>query len=155
MLEAQGRTDLHQAALAVFGSARWSREEVQEMLDRSAVAFDRSVEVFRTPTPYGFTIRPHLRPYLVGATREMIDEGNHREAMFWIAALAGESYLVLQNDAPEVEKPRFAAELHAMLADLGYADASEEAWTERIASAERLAQEIYRIADDLAALNPE
>jgi hypothetical protein len=155
MLEAHGRSDLHEAALTLFGSAYMSRADVQAMLDRSVVAFDRSVEVYQTPTPFGFTIRPHLRPYLAEATQEMIDEGNHREAMFWITALAGESYLVLQNDAPDGENPEFAAQLQAMHAALGYADTSAEAWAERVASAERLAQEIYRIADALVALNPE
>jgi hypothetical protein len=155
MLEAQGRPDLHEAALALFGSAYMSRSDVQAMLDRSVVAFDRSVEVYKTPTPYGFTIRQHLRPYLSEATQEMIDEGNHREAMFWITALAGESYLVLQNDAPNREKPEFAAQLQAMHAALGYADTSAEAWAERVASAERLAQEIYRLADTLATFYPE
>jgi hypothetical protein len=155
MLEAQGRSDLHEAALTLFGCAHMSREDVQAMLDRSVVAFDRSVEVYRTPTPYGFTIRPHLRPYLAEATREMIDEGNHREAMFWISALAGESYLVLQNDAPDEEKPGFAGQLQAMYAALGYTDTSAEAWEERVGFAERLAQEIYCITDTLVALNPE
>ena len=84
-----------------------------------------------------------------------IAEGNHREALFWITALAGESYLVLQNDAPDAEKPEFAAQLQAIHAALGYADTSAEAWAERVDSAERLAQEIYRIADALVALNPE
>jgi hypothetical protein len=155
MLEAQGRLDLHEAALTLFGSAQMGRADVQAMLDRSVVAFDRSVEVYKTPTPYGFTIRPHLRSYLSAATQEMIDEGNHREAMFWIAALAGESYLVLQNDASDDEKPAFAAQLQAMHAALGYAHPSAEAWAERVASAERLAREIYGIADALVALNPE
>ena len=76
------------------------------------------MEVYQTPTPYGFTIRPHLRPYLAEATREMIDEGNHR-AMYWITALAGRSYLVLANDAPDAEKPLFAAQYEAMLVALG------------------------------------
>jgi DNA-binding winged helix-turn-helix (wHTH) protein len=40
-----------------------------------------------------------------------------------------------------------------MLATLGYTSA--EAWTERVASAERLTQQIYRIADALVALHPE
>lgn len=155
MLEAQGRLDLHEAALTLFGSAHMSREDVQGMLDRSVVAFDRAVEVYKTPTPYGFTIRPHLRPYLAEATQEMIDEGNHREAVFWITALAGESYLVLHNDAPDGEKLEFAAQLQAMYATLGYTDTSDEAWAGRVASAERLAREIYRIADALVALNPE
>jgi hypothetical protein len=153
LLEAQGRSDLHEAALTLFGSAHMSRTDVQAMLDRSVLAFDRSVEVYQTPTPYGFTIRPHLRPYLTEATQEMIDEGNHREAMFWIMALAGESYLILQNDAPAVEKPEFAAQLQAMHDALGYT--STEAWAERLDSAERLAKEIYSIADALVALHPE
>ncbi len=153
LLEAQGRPDLNEAALTLFGSAHMSRADVQAMLDQSVLAFDRSVEVYQTPTPYGFTIRPHLRPYLAEATQEMIDEGNHREAMFWIMALAGELYLVLQNDAPDGEKPEFAAQLQAMHAALGYTSA--EAWAERLDSAERLAQEIYRIADALVALHPE
>src|SRR5207237_3505448 len=154
LLEAQARPDLHEAALTLFGSVHMSRADVQAMLDRSAIAFDRSVEVYHTPTPYGFTIRLHLRPYLAEATQEMIDEGNHREAMFWITALAGESYLVLQNDAPDGEKPEFAAQLQAMHAALGYADTSglTQAWAERVASDERLAQEIYSIADALVAL---
>ncbi len=90
LLDEQGRSDLHEAALTLFGSAHMSRADVEAMLDQSVIAFDRSVEVYHTPTPYGFTIRPHLRPYLAEATQEMIDEGNHREAMFWISALAGE-----------------------------------------------------------------
>ena len=155
MLQAQGRPDLHEAALALFGSAHMSREDVQTILDRSVAAFDRSVEVYKTPTTYGFTIRPHLRPYLSKASQEMIDEGNHREAMFWITALAGESYLVLQNDVPDGEKPQFAAQLQAMHSALGYANTSAESWAERVDSAERLAHEIYRIAKALAALNPE
>jgi hypothetical protein len=153
LLQAQGRPDLHEAALAVMGSAHMSPADVQAALDRSVIAFDRSVEVYQTPTPYGFTIRPHLRPYLAEATQEMIDEGSHREAMYWITALAGESYLVLQNDAPGAEKPVFAAQFEAMLTTLGYT--SDEAWAQRVDSAERLAQEIYRIADGLAALHLE
>ncbi len=153
LLNGQGRPDLHEAALTLFGSAHMSRADVQAMLSRSVIAFDRSVEVYQTPTPYGFTIRPHLRPYLTEATQEMISEGNHREAVFWITALAGESYLVLQNDAPVAEKPEFAAQLQALHAALGYTSA--EAWVERIASAERLAQEIYRIADALVELHSE
>jgi hypothetical protein len=155
LLDAERRPDLHESSLTLFGSAHMSRADVQAMLDRSVIAFNRSVEVYKTPTPFGFTIRPHLRPYLSEATQEMIDEGNHREAMFWISALAGESYLVLQNDAPDAEKPRFAAELQAMYSVLGYTDMPGEEWAGRVASAERLAQEIYGISNSLAMLHPE
>lgn len=153
LLDDQGRSDLHEVALTVWGSAHMTRADVQAMLAQSVVAFDRAVEVFQTPTPFGFTIRAHLRPYLIEATQEMIDEGNHREATFWIMTLVTECYLVLQNDAPDREKLVFAAQLHAMLAALGYASA--EAWAERVAAAERLTRAIYPITDALVALHPE
>ena len=153
LLDEQGRSDLHEAALRLWGCAHMSRAEVQVMLNQSLVVFDRSVAVYHTSTPFGFTIRDHLRPYLAEATQEMIDEGKHREATFWIITLVTESYLVLQNDAPEAEKPVFAAQLQALLAAFGYT--SVEAWTERVQSAERLVPEIYRIADTLVALHPE
>jgi hypothetical protein len=153
LLAGQGRPDLHEEVLRVWGSAHLSRAEVQAMLDQSIVAFDRSVEVYRTPTPYGFTIRAHLRPYLAAATQAMIDEGHHREATFWIMTLVTEAYLVLQNDAPEAEKPAFAAQLQAMLATLGYT--SNGAWAERRAAAGHLTQEIYALAERLVARYPE
>lgn len=153
LLEAQRRPDLNELALAVMGSQHMSRAEVQSILDLSVVAFDRAVEVYHTPTPYGFTIRAFLRPYLTEATREMIAEGNHREAMFWLMALDSESYLVLQNDAPDAEKLPFASQLQAMYATLGYIPAA--IWAAHIDAAERLAPQIYDIADALAALYPE
>jgi hypothetical protein len=152
LLEAQGRLDLHEAALTIMGCAHLSRADVQTMQDQCAIAFDRAVEVYRTPTPYGFVMRPHLRPYHVEGAQEMIDEGNHREAMFWITCL-DTAYIVLQNDAPAAEKPVFAAQFRAMHAALGYTSA--QTWAERVDAAELLAQEIYRIADALVALHPQ
>ncbi len=151
LLEAHGRLDLHEAALTLMGCAHLSRAEVQAMQDQCAIAFDRAVEVYQTPTPYGFAMRPHLRPYHVQGAQEMIDEGNHREAMFWITCL-DTAYIVLQNDAPAAEKPVFAAQFRAMHDALGYT--SLEGWAERVAAAERLAEEIYHIADALVALHP-
>jgi hypothetical protein len=152
-LRAHGRPELHEDALALWGAAHVSRSDVQAMLDQSVIAFDRSVEVYRTPTPYGFTIRAHLRPYLLDATEELINEGQYREATFWIMTLVTESYLVLQNDAPEDEKPVFAAQLETMLETLGYT--SIDAWGARIALAERLTQHITAVVAGLAARHPE
>jgi len=153
LLDRQGKPDLHEEALSVWGSVHMSRDEVQAMLDETAIVFDRSVQVYQTPTPYGFTMREHLRPYLTEATQEMIEEGLHREATFWIVTLATESYLVLQNDAPDEEKPIFAAQLQGMLTKLGYGFAG--AWAERVAAAEHLAREVYAIAEELVTRYPE
>lgn len=152
LLDHHGRRDLHEAALALMGCAHLSRAEVQALLDQSARAFDRAVEVYRTPIPYGFTIRAHLRPYHVAGAQELIDEGHHREAIFWISCL-DTAYIVLQNDAPAAEQPVFAAQFQAIHDALGYTSA--EAWVARVDAAERLAREMFRIADAQVALHPE
>jgi hypothetical protein len=149
LLEEQGRPDLNEMALAVMGSAHMSRADVQAMLDQTMTAFDRAVEVYQTTIPFGFALRRHVRPYHLEGTLEMIDEGSHREAMYWISCL-DTAYLALQNDAPDAEKPVFAAQYHIMHDALG--NASVERWSERVESAEQLAPEVYRIADALVAL---
>ncbi len=147
LLHEQGRADLHAAALAVMGSAALDVAAVEGLLDQTITSFDRAAAVRRTPTPYGFAIQPHLRPYYLEGTREMIEQGLHREAVFWISCL-DTAYVVLENDAPASEKPAFAAKLQAMYATLGYTSAP--AWPARIAAAERLAGAIFQLAADLA-----
>lgn len=142
LLTAHERPDLHELALAVWGSAQLSRAEVQAMLDQSVDVFDRAVVVVKTPTPFGFTIRAHLRPYLQEATQELIDAGQHREATFWIVTLVTEAYLVLANDAPADERPAYAAQLRTVLDALGYTSA--QAWDTRVAAAERLTHEVVQ-----------
>jgi hypothetical protein len=152
LLAAQGRVDLHEAALRIMGSAQLSVGDVQALHAQIISAFDRAAVVNRTPVPYGFAIQLHLRPYYMEATKELIDEGHHREAIYWIACL-DTIYFVLQNDAPDAEKPGFAAQLHALYVALGYT--ADALWAERVATAERLAPEIFHIADVLAAQHPE
>jgi hypothetical protein len=152
LLEAQGRPDLNEVALTVMGSVHMSRADVLATLDQTMIAYDRAVEVYQTSIPYGFALRAHIRPYYVDGAMEMIDEGNHREAVYWISCL-DTAYLSLRHDAPDAEKPVFAAQFQAMQVALG--NTSAQVWAERVNNAARLAAEIYRIADALVALHPE
>jgi hypothetical protein len=144
-----GRPELKEAALSLWGSGAMSRAEVEAILAQSSTAFDRAVEVYRTPIPIGFMLQAHLRPYLVQGSQEMIEQGQHREAMYWIMAMGGDAYRALLNDAPADEKPEFAAQLRALHTALGYT--SPEGWAGRVADAERLTRDIFALADELVA----
>lgn len=152
LLEEQGRLDLHERALAVWGSAGMSRESAHATLDETEIVFDRAVEVVRTPTLGSFKLHAHLRPYLIDAGQAMIDDGFPREAMFWIGGVHQICTTVLRNDAPEDEKPLFEAQAHHLNDALGFS--SDATWDDRVAGAEQLAQEIFRMADELVALLP-
>lgn len=147
LLLEQGRADLFEAALELWGSAGMDRAEVETHLARTAAAFDRAVEVYSTPFAFGFTLRAHLRPYYVDASQALIEAGQHREAMFWIMTTAGESYIALENDAPAAEKPVYAAELRALHAALGYP--TPEAYARKVELAERLLDQVFAVTDQI------
>ncbi len=77
LLREQDRLDLQEEVLSVLGCARMDREKVESYLEECAVAFDRAVTVKKTPSFWGFKLRPHVRPYAIEGAQEIIDRGNH------------------------------------------------------------------------------
>jgi hypothetical protein len=152
LLHSQDRLDLHEELLTVLGYADMSPEKVGFYLQECAVAFDRAVAVKRTPSSWGFKLRPHIRPYAIEGAQEMIDEGHHREAMLWIEAFFAIALVAIQNDAPQEEKPRFQATFGRLLSDLGLTTPDD--WASRLRQAGSLADEVFKAADDIVEHNP-
>src|SRR6266545_5800444 len=149
VLREQGREDLHEAALRLLGFGQVRREQVESYLDDCAAAFDRAAEVTRTPVPFQFKLQPHVRPYIVDGAREMIDQGCHREAMFWIGGFLMFANAAIQADAPAQERPIYQAKVDRLAEDLGFGvDADVAA---RAAAMRDLAEAIFGVADALAA----
>lgn len=152
LLDAEGRRDLHEQTLIVMGSAAMTCDDVLALLDLVMHAYDRAVEVYRTHIPYGFALRAHLRPYYVEGALEMVAEGDHREAVFWITCL-DTAFLALENDAPADEMPFYAARFQAFYASLGLDD--DVSWPDRVALAGKVTREVFEIADGIVARQPE
>ena len=96
--------DLQEKLLRLWGSETLTHANVQELLLGAIQMFDRAVEVHHTPVPFGFKLRAHLRPYFMDAVQEMIDEGFHREATFWIALPNSIGYLAILADGNEADQ---------------------------------------------------
>ncbi len=153
LLQAQDRLDLHEELLSVLGFSHMSLETVVFYLQECSVAFDRAVAVKRTPFPWDVKLHPHIRPYAIEGSQEMIDEGYHREAMFAIELFLALSIIAIQNDAPEEEKPRFQALFGRLLSDLGLTTPTD--WQSRQEKARKLTEELFRVADEMIDGNPE
>lgn len=147
ILHAAGRRDLHEAILQLLGWAHLRRQDVEAYLNDCALAFDRAAAVTRTPVPFQAKLQPHVRPYIIGGAQEMIDQGYHREAMFWIAGFLMFANAAIQADAPAAEKPLFQARLDRLLAEMGL-DAPR-APAARACEAATLAGAIADVADRL------
>lgn len=153
LLQERERLDLHEELLSVLGCARMGREKVGFYLEECAVAFDRAVVVKRTPSFWGFKLRPHVRPYAIKGAQEIIDGGNYREAMWWIVFFLVVSLVAIQTDAPDEEKPRFRATFGRLLSDLGLGTRAD--WQSRLRQGRELTEAVSGVADEIIESSPK
>ncbi|NOZ27475.1 MAG: hypothetical protein GXP39_05400 [Chloroflexi bacterium] len=153
LLQAQQRADLHEAILATWGCADLTLDEVESCLEQCVWCFDKAVQVIRTPFYGDFDISHDARPYLIEGSYEMLREGYHREAMFWIAIIHYLANKAIQNDGPEEEKSIYQAGFDHTLNLLGLGNVSQR--RSRMQSAHDLKTEVFKFADEIVAGYPE
>lgn len=153
VLGAVGRPDVHEALLGLLGHAALRREDVVAWLAPISAAFDRAVAVRRSPSPFGFKLHPHVRPIFIEGAQELVDEGHHREAMWWLAFAYYIANAAIQNDGDEVEKPGYQAMMVRVTEPLMAEGVAE--WQVRTLRARRTADEIFALVDELAMRNAD
>ncbi|MBW3623791.1 MAG: hypothetical protein KY468_10340 [Armatimonadetes bacterium] len=145
ILHETGHAVLAEDLLLVLGTADFSREQVLSRLSECESAFNRAVEVYRTPFTPGFNMIPSFRRSLVGGSEEMIQTGDHREAMLWIAAMYWTAHRTLQNDGPDEEKPRWQDSIDRLYAELGLHNLED--YFQRLEVAKTVAGKVMQLTD--------
>lgn len=125
LLADYGCPEAHEELLDVLGSAHITRVRAQEHLDALAGVFDAASAALRTSVPFASDISELSRPIAIDGSRDLIDRGLHREAMFWIAVTHARCRKVLAHDAPPSVRDRLEPVYTAFLADLGVASAMD------------------------------
>lgn len=153
LLEKYGRADLQEAMLKLLGFAHLHSTQVKVYLQDLAEAFDRAVQVTRTPVWGSFKLHAHVRPYFIDGAQEMIDEGYPREAMLWIWVGLAISNDAIQADAPEDEKPHFLAKLNQLYSEMRWHTLPDVAT--HLPPARELADEVFRVTDNIVDRHPD
>jgi hypothetical protein len=152
VLAEYGRLDFHEHLLALLGCAAMTRERVEYHLAGMTAAFDAAKDVpARTPYRFRSDISEAARPISVDGTRELIERGLHREAVFWIAATYSRCRHIFDADAPEL-LPRFDPNIRTLLADLGI-----DSFADRRTRGEAIEASVPRVrevAEQIMAANP-
>lgn len=119
LLRRYGRLDDYETLLVLQGSAGLSGAQVKDHLAALAEVFDVAAAAIRTPIFFATDISPEARVIAIDGSRELIERGDHREAVFWIVATYARCLSILSRDAaPEVYE-QFRPGFAALLADLG------------------------------------
>jgi hypothetical protein len=143
-----GRRDLHEAILDLLGLAHLERAEAETALAECASLFDRAIEVQRDEP----CLKPHTRPNVIDASKEMIEAGDYREAMHWISAQMIRAITVIQAWGSAEDRKwswDFAARLLTRMRVTG-PGAAEEVHRR----AEPIAGDVIRFADEIVASSP-
>ena len=152
IMENHGRQDLHERLLRILGTQSIKRVKVERHLHELSGTFDRALEIMKSPSQFGF-IEPISRPLVIHGSREMVDEGFHREAMVWIMCMLAECQKTIDQDGSEEEKQKYMERYERILAEMGFR--TEEDFQKRVDDGKKLLDEVIQVAKQIIETNPK
>lgn len=152
LLEEYGHLELHEELLARLGCAVLAPARVEHHLAALESIFDTAATI-ESSFPFSGDISAAARPIAIDGSREMIEHGLHREAVFWIVVTYARCRKILDHGASAEVQARFEPDFLALLAELGVASFVER--RQRAAEVEALLPRVGEVARDIMDANPE
>ena len=153
LMEDYGHLDFYETLLETLGCAQMSRARVERHLATLTEAFDYTQSVVKTPYRFAADISDIARPVAIDGSRELIEGGYHREAIFWMVATYSRCQHVLCHDAPAEMQDRFSVGYRQLVSALGItAFAALEQRTEQVKA---LLPRVWEVTEAIMAANPE
>jgi hypothetical protein len=153
LLADYGHSTFYETLLEMLGCAEMSRERVERHLAALTDAFDAAKAVVETPFFFASDISDVARPIAIDGSRELIERGYHREAVFWMVATYSRCQKVLHHDAPGELLDRFSPGYRELLADLGIASFAD--LQRRGEEVRGFLPRVWEVTEAIMAANPE
>ncbi len=153
LLADYGELGIYGTLLDLLGATDLSPERASHHFATMTDAFDAAQRVIRSPFFFAADISDAGRPVAIDGSAEMIADGAHREAMFWVAVTWSRCLQVLQTDGAGVDIASYEQAYGDLLADLGIATVADI--RERRTAIGAALPAIWAVADRIMAANPE
>jgi hypothetical protein len=153
LLADHGLLDEYESLLEDLGCARVSRATVERHLDAVKDVFDVAARVSTTPFFFSSDISAVARPIGIDGSRDLIERGFHREAVFWIVATYARCQTILYHDAQGELHDRFDGGFRSLLGDLGIRSSADI--LERARLVKESKARIWAVAEAIMAATPE
>lgn len=152
LLTEYGHLDFYETLLELLGCAQMSPARVEQHLAALAEVFDVAKAVVKTPFFFASDISDHARPIVIDGSRALIEQGLHREAIFWMVATYSRCQEVLRHDAPIELQEQFSPDYRHVLGDLGITSFAD--LQQRGEQVRRLLPRVWEVAEAIMAANP-
>jgi hypothetical protein len=153
LLAEYGHLHFYETLLELLGCARMSRMRADQHLVALTAVFDVAKVVLKTPFFFASDISDLARPIALDGSRELIERGDHREAIFWMVATYSRCQKVLYQDAPVEMRDQFSPGYRRLLADLGITSFAD--LQQRGEQVKLFLPRLWDIAEGIMAANPE
>jgi len=153
LLVAHDRLDLHERLLEALGCSRMGRETVERHLGTVTRLFDAAAVVRADSYRFSSDITAVARPISIDGSRDMIERGLHREAVFWLVATGSRALQKLQHGLGPGASAPFEDGFADLLADLGIV--SFDDFLARRDDALALMPEVWEAAQGIIDATPE
>ena len=153
LLDEYGHASFFPTLLELLGCAGMSRARVAQHLAALSEAFDAAAGVIKSPFPFAADISTAGRVIAIDGSREMIEHGDHREAIFWLAVTYSRCQAVLHHDAPLDVQQRYDPGYRRLLGDLGIASGAD--LRQRREQVNSLVPQVWEVAEAIMAANSE
>jgi hypothetical protein len=151
LLAQYGQPPFQETLLALLGCEAMTRTQAERHLAALSEAFDIAAAAIESSFPFASDLSAIARPLAIDGSREMIEQGFHREAVFWIAVTYSRCQSILAADAP-MELERFEPGYRTLLDDLGISSfAAIRARSERVKAH---LPRVWNVAEAIIAANP-
>lgn len=151
LLTAYGHSEFFEPLLEPLGCAQMSRASVEQHLAALARAFNAAKAVIKSPFFFASHLSDAARPIVIDGSRQLIERGAHREAIFWMAVTYSRCQKVLYHDATRDVYEQFEIGFRRLLGDLGFASFADLQW--RSEQVEAFLPRVWGVAEAIMAVN--
>jgi hypothetical protein len=153
LLAEYGYQQFYTTLLEMLGCAQMSRGQLEQHLAALTEVFDVTKTVVKTPFFFASDLSDIARPIAIDGSRDLIEHGDHREAIFWIVATYSRCQKVLYHDAPAELQDRFSPGYRRLLGDLGITSFSD--LQQRAEQVKNHLPYVWEVAEAIIVANPE
>ena len=152
LLAVHGKLEFYERLLQLLGCASWCRSRTPQHLEAAAAAFDEAKKLPKEGYRFAADISDVARPVALEGSKDLIEQGLHREAVFRIVATYARCQWIFHRSASSSTRDRYELGFQGMLRDLGihtFADLKA-----RSAQVRRFLPRLIETAEGIMAATP-
>ncbi|MFW6269132.1 MAG: hypothetical protein ACOC4G_03530 [Bacillota bacterium] len=153
LLKEYNQMNFYEELLGLLGCVDTSKEMVKDHLEQLTQVFDKAKKIIKSPFFFASDISDLARPISIEGSWDLIEQGFHREAVFWIVATYSRCQKIfIEDGSREIEKWS-EKRYRDLLSSLGISSFSD--LKDREKQVKDFVPSVWEVAEEIIKKNPD